>query len=60
MQKKAKRKIVQTEFELYEKEKKIISRKNNIQLFLFIIMCFMTFITFAVVIIYLVSIINNL
>lgn len=60
MQKKPKRKIVQTEFELYEKEKKIISRKNNIQLFLFIIMCFITFITFAVVIIYLVSIINNL
>jgi hypothetical protein len=60
MKKKANRKIVKTQFELYEKEKIIVKRKQNIQLAFFIIMCFICFITFALVIVYLTSIINNL
>jgi hypothetical protein len=44
----------------YKAYKQSVKRKQNIQLSLFIIMCFIAFIAFAVVFIYLAIIINNL
>ena len=44
----------------YKAYKQSVKRKKNWQLSLFIIMCFIAFIAFATVLIYLAIIINNL
>ena len=44
----------------YKEYKQSVKRKKNWQLSLFFIMCFIAFITFATIIIYLAIIINNL